>query len=314
MSSLWQKRWVRISVYSSFFSSMFLISLVLTYPSTALVAEIESGVAKGAPDIKNLVIEHAAISGLGLRLQNVEFTYGKGEIPWRFDDLRIGLAGFGFDPEKPAFSIQAVAYGGEVDIQIDGAKVNARVDDLDLSSVLPLQDMLGIGIGGRLGGSIDMDASDPKQKWRKANGAVDLTLSAASVGPGKLPIPGFGQPLTVPQVMIGDLPLGLEVNEGKAVLKSIKVTGEQLELAAKGDVTLQRSLRLSALDLSVDARPTDKLKSTQEGKNLLNVLDRKSPLLPRKVKRNMSKKGWLGMTVSGRMSRPRFRMRKSNIR
>ena len=114
--------------------------------------------------------------------------------------------------------------------------------------------------------------------------------------------------------MIGDLPLGLEVNEGKAVLKSIKVTGEQLELAAKGDVTLQRSLRLSALDLSVDARPTDKLKSTQEGKNLLNVLDRKSPLLPRKVKRNMSKKGWLGMTVSGRMSRPRFRMRKSNIR
>ena len=116
MSSLWQKRWVRISVYSSFFSSMFLISLVLTYPSTALVAEIESGVAKGAPDIKNLVIEHAAISGLGLRLQNVEFTYGKGEIPWRFDDLRIGLAGFGFDPENPAFSIQAVAYGGEVDI------------------------------------------------------------------------------------------------------------------------------------------------------------------------------------------------------
>ncbi|HBU47929.1 MAG TPA: hypothetical protein DEB46_06425, partial [Myxococcales bacterium] len=122
------------------------------------------------------------------------------------------------------------------------------------------------------------------------------------------------QPLTVPEIRVGDIPLGLEVKEGKASLQPIKVTGEQLELAAKGEVTLQRSLRLSALDLSVDARPTKKLNATQEGKNLLNVLDRKSPLLPRRVKRNMSKKGWLGMSVSGRMSRPRFRMRKSNIR
>ena len=28
---------------------MFLVSLVLTYPSAALVAEIEAGIAKGAP-------------------------------------------------------------------------------------------------------------------------------------------------------------------------------------------------------------------------------------------------------------------------
>ncbi len=314
MANLWQKRWFRISTYSSFFTTMFLVSLVLTYPSAALVAEIEAGIAKGAPDIKNLMIEDAAISGLGLRLSNVEFTYGKGEIPWRFDDLHIGLAGFGFDPESPAFSLSAVAYGGELDVQVNGAVVEGQVDALDLSAVLPLQDMLGLGIGGRLSGRLEMDVTDPKQKWRKANGAVNLTLSAASIGPGKLPIPGFGQPLTVPEIRVGDIPLGLEVKEGKASLQPIKVTGEQLELAAKGEVTLQRSLRLSALDLSVDARPTKKLNATQEGKNLLNVLDRKSPLLPRRVKRNMSKKGWLGMSVSGRMSRPRFRMRKSNIR
>ena len=314
MAQLWQNRWFRISTYSSFFSLAFLVSLVLTYPSAALVAEIESGIAKGAPDIKNLVIEDASISGLGLRLDHVEFTYGKGEIPWRFDQLHIGLAGFGFDPENPAFHLSAIAYGGQLDLQVDGATVSAQLEDLDLSAVLPIQDMLGIGMGGRLAGNLNMDVSDPKQKWRKADGAIDLMLSGASIGPGKLPIPGFGQALTVPEVRIGDLPLGLEVKEGKATLAPIKATGEQLELAAKGEVTLQRSLRLSALDLSVDARPTEKLKSTQEGKNLLNVLDRKSPLLPKRVKRNMSKKGWLGMTVSGRLSRPRFRMRKSNVR
>lgn len=314
MAALWQKRWFRFSVYSSFTSLFFLVSLVLTYPSSALVAEIEAQAATAAPDIKNLKIGTASISGLGLRLNDVEFNYGKGEIPWRFETLRLGLASFGFDPENPALNLSLEGYGGSLELQLNGPVIAAQAEGLDLANILPIQDMAGLGLGGVISGHIDLDVSDPKQKWRKASGDIDLLITQASIGPGKLPIPGFGQPLSVPEARIGDLPIKLEIRAGKAELKAIKATGEQLELAAKGQITLQRRLRLSSLDLAVDAHPTDKLKITQEGKNLLNVLDRKSPLLPSRVKRNMSKKGWLGMSISGRMSRPRFKMRKSNVR
>ena len=44
MQQLWQRKWVRILTFSSWTTFIFLLSLVWTYPSDALVAEVEAAV------------------------------------------------------------------------------------------------------------------------------------------------------------------------------------------------------------------------------------------------------------------------------
>ena len=70
MQQLWQRKWVRILTYSSWTTLIFLLSLVWTYPSDALVAEVEAAVNKSGA-LKSFEARKASLSGLGVAIDGV---------------------------------------------------------------------------------------------------------------------------------------------------------------------------------------------------------------------------------------------------
>ena len=312
MQRLWSKKPVRLSIFVSWTVFVFLVSLVWTYPSDALVAEIEAAVSKGVK-LKHFEVTSAGLSGLGVALKGVEVVTAKGDakLPWKMDRLWVGLKGFRFDPQKPALRFAVDAYEGSVSGLYNDGELQLEVDDLNLARAMPMQKIVRVGLGGQLEGSVQAKLS-PKG-LRKLNGEIDLTLVDAFVGPGEVPIPGFGSDLSFPKATVGTIPLDITIRKGELELKSFKVTGGDVELAGEGTLKFMSRLNASRFDMAFDVHATKKLNSTQEGKNLLTALDPKSPLLPSRIKRSFSKKGWLGVSLEGRLARPRIKVRKSRV-
>jgi len=314
MKALWQKKPVRIAVFFSWTVLFFMLSLVWTYPSDALVAEIEAAVNK-AGVLKSFEASNASLSGLGVALDGVKIVSKKGDpnLPWQFDRVWVGLKGFGFNPSKPALRFAVHAYDGEVSGLYDDGMIDLELEDLELGKIMPLQKIVKVGLSGSAEGQASLRLAKGKKGKRGLNGTVDLQNNGAGVGAGEIPIPGFGAALTLPKASVGDLPIKLDINKGEVELKKFKVTGGDVELAGEGTVSFVGRLASARFDLAFDLHATDKLKATQEGKNLLTALDPKSPLLPGRIKRSFSKAGWLGMSITGRASRPRIKVRKSHV-
>ena len=313
MARLWQRRAVRIAVYIQFTLVVFLLSLVATYPSDALVAEVEAAVAKSGA-LKSFSAREARISGLGVRLRGVALVSASGDakLPWLIEDLWVGLKGFSFDTKAPAFRFAVSIYEGEISGSYDSGALQLAIRGIALGTAQPLQRLVKVGLSGRADGVVDVKLG--KKGIRQLSGEANLKITDTSIGPGELPIPGFGAPLSLPRASIGDLPLEMVIDKGAIELKPLKVVGGDIEIAAKGKVKFVGAVAATRLDLQFDLHATDRLKATQEGKNLLTALDPKSPLLPSRIKRSFSKKGWLGISLAGRFSRPRFQVRKSHVR
>jgi type II secretion system protein N len=310
----WEKKGFRGLVYSAWFTAVFAVGLVLTFPSDALVAAVQAQARTAVPALDDLAIEDARLSlgfsGPGVRLSGVTFSAGASQqMPWSLEAVDVALKGFSFDPKQPAFDLSMRAYGGRVELGIDGLALRAELEGLDLGKVTPLHLAAGLGLGGVLSGEVEL-ALDAKTTAR-TTGTIDLTLAAATLGPGKMPIPGFGSELSIPVATLGDVPIKLTLAKSKIDLSPLKVTGGDIEFAAEGRANMRRRLKYAGLDLRLDFRPTKSLGKTKEGQNLLNILDKKSPLLPRMVKRKINSKGWMGLAVTGRLSKPSFRLRTS---
>ena len=314
MQQIWQKKPVRFLVYSTWTTLIFLISLAWTYPSDALVAEVEAAVGKSGT-LKSFEARGASLSGFGVALEGVSVVTPKGDpnLPWTFDRVWVGLKGFSFDPKSPSLKFAVDGYKGSVRGHYANRQLEFEVDALDLGGIMPLQKMVKVGLSGQANGEAEFKFADKPAGMRGLSGRVDLAINSAGVGPGEVPIPGFGSALTLPPAKVGDVPLDLEINKGEFELKKFKVTGGDVELAGEGTLSFVGRRSSGRMDMAFDLRPTDKLKATQEGKNLLTALDPKSPLLPSRIKRSFSKKGWLGVSVTGRLSRPRIKVRKSNV-
>ncbi|MDE0881202.1 MAG: type II secretion system protein GspN [Myxococcota bacterium] len=313
MAALWDKKALRIALYCSWTVLFFLFSLVWTYPSDALVAEVEAAVQKSGV-LKTFEVDGASLSGLGVALTGVKVVSKAGDanLPWAIDRVWIGLNGFSFDPKKPALRFAVDAYQGSLSGLYDNGRLELSIEKLDLASIMPLQKIVKIGLSGQVEGDLDLKL-DTKKGLRSLAGSLDLQIVKTAIGPGEVPIPGFGASLTLPKATVGDLPISAKIIKGEVEIKPFKVTGGDVEFAGEGTVNFVGSLSSSRFDLAFDVHPTDKLKASQEGKNLLTALDPSSPLLPGRIKRSFSKAGWLGISITGRMSRPRIKVRKSNV-
>lgn len=314
MSKLWQRKGFRVSFYISWTLFFFMMSLVWTYPSDALVAEVEVAVNKSGA-LKTFAATGASLSGLGVALEGVELVTKKGDpnLPWQFKRVWVGLDGFSFDPKNPSARFKVDAYDGSIGGRYADRQLELEIDDLDLGRIMPLQKLVKVGLSGKAQGDATLKFAEKPAGMRGLSGTVGLEIKSAGIGPGEVPIPGFGSALTLPPATVGDLPIDLEINKGELELKKFKVTGGDVELAGEGTLAFVGRRGAGRMDLAFDLHPTDKLKATQEGKNLLTALDPKSPLLPSRIKRSFSKKGWLGLSVTGRTNRPRIKVRKSHV-
>ena len=239
MRQFWERRWVRWSVYGWWTSLVFVLSLVWTYPSDALVAEVEAAVNQ-AGVLKSFEASGASLSGLGVALEGVELVTSKGDpnLPWRFKRVWVGLKGLSFDPKNPSLRFAVDAYKGSVTGAYAARQLELNVEGLELGDVMPLQKIVKVGLSGRAGGTATLKFAEKPTGMRGLSGEVGMKILSAGVGLERSRF-WFGSALTLPPASVGDLPLDLEINKGEFDLKA-QVTGGDVELAGEGPLLVGR--------------------------------------------------------------------------
>ena len=108
MRQFWERRWVRWSVYGWWTSLVFVLSLVWTYPSDALVAEVEAAVHQAG------VLKSFEASGVVVRSGRGAGRVGghqQGDEP-TLAILRVWVSLKGLSSPKPNLRFAVDAYKG----------------------------------------------------------------------------------------------------------------------------------------------------------------------------------------------------------
>jgi type II secretion system protein N len=196
-------------------------------------------------------------------------------------------------------SFHLYAFGGDASgsYSVHGTErsVDATLDAIDIGSVDPLVQVLGVPLRGRLSGTIKLEM--PEGKAAKGSGAVSLEAKDVVIGDGKAKIKGA---LALPQIDVGVVTLSGEAKEG--VLKFTK-------LAAGGkDLELQGTESLS--DAQVRFKVNDAYRSKSDmTKSLFGAPGSSMPALfemDAKVKQSKRADGFYVWSIRGPLARPDF--------
>lgn len=180
-----------------------------------------------------------------------------------------------------------------------------ELNDLSMAELTPLRDAVGTAVGGTLKGTIDVTYGETRID--KANGTVALELENFWVSDGKTPfkIPSlkavFGsEDITLPQIVIGNVPVQISVKNGVATIEKFEGKGKDLELGIDGRVTLRESVAESDLGLSLRFKFNDSYKKKGESTaGLLLLLDSEP-----KLRASKRSDGFYALRVNGPLGNP----------
>ena len=169
-----------------------------------------------------------------------------------------------------------------------GIDVVAQADALELALIPELKDATGIPLAGKLDLDIDLFmGTDPKA----SEGLIKIKGSGLETLEG-----GKVNNFPVPALAIGSFDWTIPVNEGKAALDQLTLTGENIELKIDGQINLGSPPDRSTLNLTVSFKPTP-------------AFLKKEPLLGpllNNLKRTKDQEGFYNYAVTGTVKRPRF--------
>jgi type II secretion system protein N len=155
---------------------------------------------------------------------------------------------------------QALLHQGKGDLAVDTAlrknsiTLEMLMNEIDLGKI-GLFSFAGIKGGGSLNGKILLDGSPAD--FTAMNGTLDLKMK--NVNLEEQSIYGF----KIPPVLLSDGTIAADLKGGKLSLRNVALgrQNDDLAITASGDVTLNRNLNSSLLNLRVTIALSDKLKS-----------------------------------------------------
>lgn len=213
---------------------------------------------KGKAEAKIVIGDMSTWWFTGVRFDDVLIKVspkGTKEQPAEFflDSVKLRLGIFKTLGGAPSFEFDTDLYGANIDgffamrgeKDLDSFAIN--ISHLDLSQAENAVRELGLPIAGILDFSANMDFGPKKIA---SVGGVALDLRDASIGPGKLNLPGegFSSGLTVPEVKIGHIVGRLAVTDGKADLSQMNIGGGDISLELRADSELKDNIAFSRLD------------------------------------------------------------------
>jgi len=191
-----------------------------------------------------------------------------------------------------AFSVRS--FGGELSgnagMKDTLIKIDVSLDKIDLKKMESAWKKLGVKLDGMVNGSIKlvMDGKDPK----KDNGTISLAISDLSVVEGNYM--GF----ELPKMSFGKVTVGIEVKDGKAVIREFTGKGKDIEIKGDGSCTMSAQALSSLMSIKLKFKPTDAfLKQNQK----------LQPLLPM-IQSSKDKDGFYSFQLNGSVGRPAFSM------
>ncbi len=225
-----------------------------------------------------------------------------GVSPWAPWALATGAFEGRFEAELLDGSIEAdVARGDEA------VRVAARWSGLDLTRVSVLREALPLPLAGTMEGEIDLEIpadDNGKPKLTAILGHIDLKLGGAELGPGRVPAKlGAFQFFDAPKTRLGDVGGRLAFDPGRrrATLENFSFSGKDAEGEITGFIQLASTLKRWGPRLHLRIKLNDDFVKA----NSLSAL-----LAARKVKRGMDADGFLGLSMTGMLAKPSFRLQK----
>jgi type II secretion system protein N len=166
------------------------------------------------------------------------------------------------------FGTVKVAFGADVaDGDVSGTFIDTEeareialeLDEVGVGGVPMLGDIVGLPMGGKVEGSVELVA--PEQKLSKANGTIDLKIVDLTVGDGKAKIRNT---IALPQLDAGELTLKAKITEGKLEIETFTVQGPDIELKAEGGMRLRDPFEMSLADVNLEFKFLDVYKNKND--------------------------------------------------
>ncbi len=323
--------------YSSFFFFALLLFIYWSFPydrvRDKIIAEFEKSqrTPPGAPKQVLSIgkLEPSWFTGVVLKdvtLTTIPADPNKPSSVLRADEVRARVAFGSLFSSAKDLSFSAKAIGGTIEGSIThklstapstplpgkkdtGPKYDRTIkmdlNDVSLAELAPLRDAVGTAVGGTLKGSIDVTYGETRID--KANGTVALEVENFWVSDGKTPfkVPAlkavFGsEDITLPQIVIGNVPVQISVKNGVATVEKFEGKGKDLELNVDGRVTLRESVNESDLAIGLRFKFNDTYKKKGESTaGLLLLLDSEP-----KLRASKRSDGFYALRAQGLLGNP----------
>jgi type II secretion system protein N len=239
-----RNRILTISLYSLFFLFCLFFFLVRGFPVKILADQMKSSLEQEL----GVNITTGSMSVLfpnGVKATDVRFVKaGREEAPAFsvFLDMvkvRISLLGLLIGHRNVSFGSEL--FSGSLDgaVSLGGERVqfNTQIEHIDLNKFPLLADIVGMKFKGIFSGTIDLNFTSHDLKT--ATGVVQVDLDDAAIGEGTVgesadSSGGF----SIPPIRLGKVQINLQVDRGKAELKTFKQQSDDLEVNAEGYVLM----------------------------------------------------------------------------
>jgi len=267
--SVWRPR----LLYGAFFVGAFLLALRQTLPAAAIKDRLVIEAAQRGWQLDADEAGPAGLVGVGLRGVVLKDRSGLAvPVEW----LDVTVPAWPLLRGKVRMAVAARVYEGTIEGAFDltGAPqvVDLSLDKVDLSRAIPLRKAAGLDLDGLASGKARLTL--PADAQAQPSGRLDLTVTGAGLGGGKVPVPGMAAGLTIPKLSLGELTAAVKVDGGKATFERLSSTGGDATLVADGlTVTLAPKLEFAPIFGKVSIRLESAFAAKPEGKTLQAMAD-----------------------------------------
>jgi type II secretion system protein N len=204
-----------------------------------------------------------------------------------------------------AVDVRAEILGGKLDAELsqkaEAQHVKAQWSDLDLRQIPQIREALQVPVAGQFAGNVDLEiplTDDKKPRWANALGHLEMTISDAAAGPGRVESKKFGAFgfMDMPLARIASVQSRLAFDKKKAVVERFDISGKDVEGELTGHLMLDNALDKWAPRLHIRFKVSDEF---LEANKDLKVLLGASPW----IKQGMAD-GFIGISINGTFKNP----------
>jgi type II secretion system protein N len=201
----------------------------------------------------------------------------------------------------------AEAFGGEMAGMVsksdDSQEIRLEIENMGVTNMPMLADVVGLPMTGALTGSIEL--AMPEGKATNTEGTVAFTIDSLTVGDGKAKVL---KAITLPKVGAGTVTFDAEAAGGILKIKELKAKGKDLTLEADGKIRFRDPLESSLLEVNLKFKFSDAYKNKNDmtrglfgdpNSGVPGILE-----LDPKVRRSKQPDGFYAWTARGPLGKP----------